>query len=377
MALSNAKVRRRSEEVAFKFTLKLIIRFVTLRIKGETFLLRALERLELNDFLRIITDQAFIHPNLQLRLAGDRNQPFTNTRLRSLWNALTTDDYNQISNSFFFHMRFKAKRTRAFSMRTIQQFFRTCRTPPRTTKVPSTSLPDAISQPTTPTADASRQKIDENHIAALVDTAVSNNSLAPEQVGNETTEVAPTTTFHETRADTLAYVDTISTISSLSTVDPHAQEASSSSSMTPLTTTVAEKKQEPDPILILLDIVDNASVNSGSTNGYATSMTSSIGSNSNISRSYRQYDSFENRYHRGVPAGSHPSNTNSNHASSTTTSTSFHHNSYNQPKQRHGRQQQQHQQHDFDNDSTTSSNTGYISTMSNSHISISGSVASV
>ena len=102
-------------------------------VSSEIFLLLTLEGLSSNDYIRIIVDQRFIHPKLQLQLAGDRNQPITNTRLRSFWNDLTTDEYNQISNSFFYHMRFKEKRARPFHIQAIKSFFTRCRFPPHPT----------------------------------------------------------------------------------------------------------------------------------------------------------------------------------------------------------------------------------------------------
>lgn len=358
----------------------------------EIFLLLTLEGLAPNDYLRIITDRAFIHPKLQLQLAGDRNQPFTNTRLRSFWHTLTIDDYNQISNSFFYHMRFTEKRTRSFHIQTIKRFFRICRIPLRRhsratdEKIPTendstlpSSIPYTISRPSTASSDGNEGCMD----ASANTTTDSSGVPAPETVENETTHAPPASSSHLFSTQTAAEV-------SITAEDQNGIDILSIDPPPTTSSTPERKAAEQDPILILLDIADNASVNSSSTNGYATSMTSSIGSSSNMSRSYRHYNTFENRFHHRIPTANHsnPSNhhhtapTNLTHGNAATSTplngnyqgTSTNNNvidSYSQSKQHHR------QQYDMDNDSTTSSNTGYISTMSNSHISISGSVASV
>ena len=357
-------------------------------VSSEIFLLLTLEGLSSNDYIRIIADQRFIHPKLQLQLAGDRNQPITNTRLRSFWNDLTTDEYNQISNSFFYHMRFKEKRARPFHIQAIKSFFSRCRFPPHrfnrentlpeheSTDVPS-SIPFTISRPTTISSGGNDQNMD-----TPADTSALNDVPGHDAIESEMNHIQPMSSSHVSSSESGAQVSTTTGVQN------GADKILSIANPTPSS---PDRKQEQDPILILLDIVDNASVNSSSTNGYATSMTSSIGSNSNMSRSYRHYNTFENRFHHRISNANHQNPSNSNnttpvHSSYATmsTSTSFNSNyqttntndnvidSYSQSSKQHHRHQ-----YDLDNDSTTSSNTGYISTMSNGHISISGSVASV
>lgn len=359
-----------------------------------------------------MNDQTFIHPKLQLLLAGDHNRSITNTRLRSIWNDLTIDDFRQISNSIFHHMRLTVKRTRHFNVQTIKRFLNGFRLPCRRTSssdadqhsnIKSTTGPSSIShtvsRPTSSSASSSEEESrpnnDESGIVPVVaeTTSALKNYVPPRvTVENDSHQVSPSFTSLVSSLDQEAQITTTTTTAAslLSTSDDHNGTEILSMAASP-TTLSREQKQEQDPILILLDIVDNASVNSSSTNGYATSMTSSIGSSSNMSRSYRQYNSsVENRFHQRIPGNNHQNyltqNTLTNSVSSisatTSTSTSFSNTSsnvidgYNQTKQRR-HHHQHHHQYDMDNDSTTSSNTGYISTMSNGHISISGSVASV
>jgi hypothetical protein len=382
---------------------KLIHRSFHHFLPTEIFLLLTLEGLSANDYLRIMNDQTFIHPKLQLLLAGDQNQPITNSHLRLFWNDLTIDDYRQISNSFFHHMRFTVKRTRQFNIQTIKRFFHSYRLPCRRTSatdvdqhsnkdstIPS-SISHTVSRPTSSSSSSeeSHPNNDESGIVAVLvadTTSALRNQVQPRAtVENDSHQVSPAYTSLVSNLEQEAQITTTTSATSLSSDDHNGIDVISIAP--PPMTISREQKQEQDPILILLDIVDNASVNSSSTNGYATSMTSSIGSSSNMSRSYRQYNGVENRFHQRIPGNNNhqhysahntPTNSVSSISATTSTSTSFSNtssnviDSYNQKKQRH-----HHHQYDMDNDSTTSSNTGYISTMSNGHISISGSVASV
>jgi hypothetical protein len=223
---------------------------------------------------------------------------------------------------------------------------------------------------------------------------------APTATNPVPTHEIPNETDHTLSTSSLVMSEEVLEPSSFKTSDQNGTKILSSAapSTTAMASTTApdRKQQEQDPILILLDIADNASVNSSSTNGYATSMTSSIGSHSNMSRSYRHYNTFENRFHHRIPTSNRTNSSNHHNVNSTTnsvqsgtsttTSTSYNSNfqgtittnntvidSYSQSKHHNHRRHQ----YETDNDSTTSSNTGYISTLSNGHISISGSVASV
>jgi hypothetical protein len=348
----------------------------------EVFLLRAMEGLSSNHYLQVITDRTHINPKLQVLLAGDRNQPLTNTRLRSVWNDLTVDDCQHISDSFMDHVRFAEKRAFSRNLKTIKSFFGICRIPPRRRSKPE-DLPFAkefsllqnippYSSSHLPASLLAGEEHIQNFYQRYIDETTDSNTNTSTMTSTYSQPFEAMEQLEGREIPFFALTDT--TNLTVKADEPPKRRNDDVSSATP----TPPLDQQDEAILILLDIADTTSVNSSSTKGYTTSMTSSIGSSSNMSRTYRQYNSNNNyrpnSSHQHFPVHD-PNDGHINHAtSSIDTERSKSPSTNNYPRTDCHRKQQG---HDTDNESTTSSNTGYISTASNGHFSISGSVASV
>jgi hypothetical protein len=326
----------------------------------EIFLLCAMESLSPTDYLRIITDITFIHPKLQQQLAGDRSQPFTTARLRSIWNDLSIEDFQSISNSFLHHMRIVEKRSFSFTISQFKRFFNGCRFPPRRRTTGSSTQGDPSVAGQRPIHNISLSQA----IPSMPTTkAVENHNYYEQHVDVPMSNVRSTGVHHlEAELQTQAPPppppppnDSGTEVINMVTNEMEHQNYQHNVNTAP--------KSEQDPIMILNDIADHDSVSS-SINGY-TSMSSSIGS-STIHRHCRRHQRIAatiNRTDSSITNSVASSNQNQMITLSPSSSSEQPH--------------QQYRYNDIDNDSTTSSNTGYISMGSSSRISISGSVASV